>query len=93
MTVEKSTVWLIMSKDRKHVAKGIVRNREIISVDAIDNKRYLTYSSKGHAEAAFRGNYGFSGAEKLTGYNRMAPLSDYLEPVECELTLKTIEKS
>ena len=76
-TINKSTVWLIMSTDRKKVAKGTPRNRCLINVDdKKDKKRYLTYSSKRMAEAAFGNGLGF--------YNNQ----DNLEAVECEMVIK-----
>lgn len=80
-------VWLIMSKDRKLVAKGTPRNRELIRVnDGKDKKRFLTYSSKGRAESAFRDN-GFFGRWLIDGYEWGDPLDKYLEAVECEMSI------
>lgn len=43
-----------MSKDRKVIAKGTPRNRELVFLDDLkDKKRLLTYSSKGMAESGF----------------------------------------
>jgi hypothetical protein len=89
MIVSKQTVWLIMSKDRKLVARGTPRNRYLISVDDIkDKKRYLTYTSKGRAEAGFSNN-GFYGQGKLDGWNFGDNLSDFLEAVECDMLIQT----
>ena len=89
MIIEESTVWLIMSKDRKFVAKGTPRNREIVSVHANDKKRYLTYSSKAKAEAAFKVS-GFYGMLQIEGYQYGKHLYEFLEAVECKMKLETI---
>jgi len=46
MIILKKVVWFIMSKDRKFVAKGVPRNRHLVSVDEDDNHRFLTYTSE-----------------------------------------------
>ena len=52
--MNKQRIWLIMSKDRRFVAKGTPRNRTIVRADDVKNKmRLLTYKSKGMAEAGF----------------------------------------
>ncbi len=69
-----------MSKDRQWVAKGVTRSRYLIRLDNVkDKKRYLTYTSKGKAEAGFKNGLGFYGSSGLE-----------LEAVECILTLKTV---
>ena len=79
MEIDNTTVWLIMSKDREYVAKGTPRNRCLIRVDDVkDKKRYLTYTSKGRAEAGFSNGLGFYGPRVE------------LEAVECQMVL--IEK-
>ncbi len=85
MEISNKTVWLIMSKDRLVVAKGTPRNRELIRVDDIkDKKRFLTYNSKGMAESGFRNSF-FS-------QFRLDLEKDYtvedLEAVEVEMILK-----
>ena len=89
MIIEKTKVWLIMTKDKKLVAKGEVRRRELIKTSVIDKKRYLTYSSKAKAEAGFKNN-GFFGQEQIEGYERGDDLSNFLEAVECEMTLNAL---
>ena len=79
MIIEKTKVWLIMSKDRQFVDRG-------------DKKRYLSYSSKAKAESAFKVS-GFYGQQHLNEYEYGKPLSDFLEAVECELTLTATCKS
>lgn len=74
----KKTVWVVMTKDRKKIAKGVPRNRYLVDVDdEKDNKRVLTYASKGVAQA---NSYGFYGQ---SGYTE----SD-MEAVEAELIIK-----
>jgi hypothetical protein len=86
MILEKKVVWLIMSKDRKYVAKGTPRNRYMISTeDRKCKKRYITYSSKGMAEAGFKCS-GFYGDVKPIGTDPV----DYYEAVECEMTLNLL---
>ena len=46
--------WIIMSKDRKWIAVGTPRNRELVPVKDYNGKRILTYKSKGVAENAFK---------------------------------------
>lgn len=86
----KKTVWVIISKDRKVIAKGTPRNRCLIEINnKKDNKRVLTYASKGVAESAFTNGNGFYNEGILEGYNHNDDdLSDYLEAVECEMTIK-----
>lgn len=87
MELNNSKVWVIMSKDRKYIAKGSPRNRYLISVDNLfnDRKKFLTYSSKGVAEAAFRTN-GFYGSIYPYGTD----LTEVLEAVECHLKLEVL---
>lgn len=81
MELFNNSQWVIMSKDRKVIAKGTPRNRELISVDAKkDKKRFLTYSSKGKAEAGFRDSF-FYGAGKYT--------REDLEAVEVIVSMNT----
>lgn len=86
MELNNSKVWVIMSKDRKLIAKGSPRNRYLIPVEELfnDRKKFLTYSSKGVAEAAFK-NHGFYG-----GYPYGTDLTEVLEAVECHLKLETL---
>ena len=46
-------VWVIMTKDRKLIAKGIPRNRYLCGINET-SKRILTYSSKKLAENGFK---------------------------------------
>jgi len=75
-----------MSKDRKVIAKGVPRNRELVLVDdEKDKKRILTYSSKKMAEVGFKS--GFYGQGLLDGFGLGCRLKDFVEAVECEMTL------
>lgn len=77
----KETVWVIMTKDGKKIAKGVPRNRHLIDVDdKTDKKRILTYGSKAKAEAGFTVS-GFYG-----GYDYC---KDDYEVVEAEFIIKT----
>jgi hypothetical protein len=53
MKLENKEVRLIMSKDRKYIAKGVNRNRYLIPVSELakDKKRFLTYRSEASARA------------------------------------------
>jgi hypothetical protein len=59
----QETKWVIMSKDRTFIAKGQVRNRWLVPVDAPDKKRVLYYDTQRKAESAFN-DYGFYGMRK-----------------------------
>jgi hypothetical protein len=90
MDITNKKIWLIMSKDRKFVAKGTPRNRELVRTDDVkDTKRYLTYSSKAKAEAGYTVS-GFYGMHQLEGYSYSLPISDFLEAVECEIIIKEV---
>jgi hypothetical protein len=93
MKIDSRKVWVIMSKCRKYIAKGTPRNRELIEVNNVkDKKRFLTYATKGKAESAFKTS-GFSTWQIKdfpydNSYN--ADRSEYLEAVECEMSLNTL---
>ena len=61
--LEKTDIkWVIMTKDRKKIAKGTPRNRELIDIDnKNDKKRYLTYTSENTAKRGYTGVW-FAGA-------------------------------
>lgn len=89
MEIENKTVWIIMSKDRKVVAKGTPRNRcLILTADLKCKKRLLTYSSKGMAEAGFNNNWFYM-------YGLPLDSRDYkkedLEAVEVKMTIQTLD--
>ena len=74
----KKKIWILMTKDRKMIAKGVPRNRYLIPIDNVkDNKRVITYSSKGVAEANSWGFYGFAEYKE-----------EDVEAVEAELIIK-----
>lgn len=73
------TVWIIMSKDRTLIAKGVPRNRYLVKVDAKDKKRILTYTSKKMTENGYLNNW-FYGASNIN--------EEDLEAVEATLTIK-----
>jgi len=76
--ITESKIWLIMSKDRKIVAKGTPRNRRLVLVADKDKKRFLTYTSRGMAEAGF----------KYNGFYGMGLLGEgELEAVEATITI------
>ena len=93
MELENKKVWLIMTKCRKFIAKGTPRNRELISVDdKKDKKRFLTYSSKGMAESAFKTSGFSTWRAKDFPYDNSfgADRTEYLEAVECSLVLNVL---
>lgn len=87
MIISNKEVWVIMSKDRSLIAKGNVRDRRLIPAsDVHDNKRLLTYMTKGKAASAMKVS-GFYGQGLIDGYKIGDNLSDYLEPVLVNLQL------
>lgn len=86
---ELKAVWIIMSKDRKFIAKGVPRSRYLVGVDEPSEMRLLTYSSKGRAEAGFKSS-GFYSQQKLPGYKYNEPLETWLEAVPIKMTLEEI---
>ena len=82
-----------MTKCRKYIAKGSPRNRELIAVDDVkDKKRFLTYDSKGRAEAGFKRNGFYTHNANDFPYDvyRSAERIKVLEAVECNMTLTTL---
>jgi hypothetical protein len=96
----QETVWVIMDKNRKVIAKGVPRNRYLIMADdEKDKKRVLTYSSKGRAEANSTGFYDGIGVARyfIDTYGNGDPdwqdyysLYEYLEAVEMKMTLEEV---
>lgn len=75
----KRTVWVIMTKDHKYIAKGVPRNRWLIPIDdENDNKRILTYTTKKKAENGFKLSGFYCGHDKE------------LEAVKCSMTLSIL---
>jgi len=95
-TIFKKTVWLIMDKKRNVIAKGVPRNRYLILVDNLkDKKRVLTYSSKKMAENGFKSSFFYTtgAADKYVkkNYGCEATAFDaikFLEAVEAILIVK-----
>lgn len=87
MTQEEK-IWVIISKDRKVIAKGTPRNRFLIHfTDTKSNLRYLTYASKAKAEVAFKNSFFYyrdaSGKYAPCPYTR-----NDLEAVEAKMILE-----
>jgi hypothetical protein len=85
LIIEKEC-WVIMSKDRKWIAKGIPRNRYLVKIDSSDNKRILTYTHKKVAEQAFL-SCGFYG-----GWGTQKDMRENLEAVKCKFIIKEINE-
>ncbi len=84
----KEKVFVIMSKDRQVIAKGVPRSRYLICVnDTKDKKRILTYPSRGYAESAFKNSYFYDGYSKFGDETRKVYKADDLEAVECTMTI------
>jgi hypothetical protein len=76
-------LWIIVSKDRKKIAKGVPRNRYLWDIDdKKDKKRILTYKSKGMAESGFKNSWFFSSG-KYT--------EEDLEAIKCVLTMAEVQ--
>lgn len=83
MKIEEK-VWVIVSKDRKVIAKGVPRERYLVEIDNnFDKKRILTYASKKKAEAGFKNSFFYQNAGLSKHYTE-----DDLEAVEATLCLK-----
>lgn len=77
----KLKAWVVMTKDRSLIAKGVPRNRYLVKVsDSSDKKRILTYSSEKIAFANSHNGVGFYGMVD----DRL------LEPVQVEITYREI---
>ena len=88
--IEKTIVWVIMSKDRTIIARGTPRNRCLVLVNDPKNKqRLITYTSEAKAIAGFRDS-GFYNMGLLPGYKCGDDLSKHLEAVKCELLLTSV---
>ena len=80
MILVNSEVWVIITKDKKMIAKGVPRNRYLVPIDDLkDKKRILTYSSEKTAIANFT-NSGF--------YNKGKYKQEDFEAVKANLTLE-----
>ena len=78
----KETKWIIMDKERTVIAKGVTRDRHLVSVNDIkDNKRVLYYTSYGKAKSGYStGFYTFGLPKDWREYD--------LEPVEVEFIIR-----
>ena len=82
MNIEEK-VCIIVSKDRKVIAKGVPRDRYLVSIDdEKDKKRILTYASKKKAENAFTDSFFYKGYQ---GDKKYTP--DDLEAIEARFTI------
>ena len=87
MTREEK-IWVIMSKDRKVIAKGTPRNRHLIYLSDTKNRlRYLTYTSKKMAESAFKTSF-FYYRDESGNFVPCPYTRDDLEAVETKLILE-----
>ena len=97
----KKELWVIMSKDRAVIAKGVPRSRYLELVDSDDTKRILTYSSEAKARLGFSNGNGFYGQHILANYQanwnnyhnglcEKPKLGDYLEAVKVEFIMKEV---
>ena len=90
MNLIEENVWIIVSKDRKLIAKGVPRNRSLISLEDKSNKeRILTYQSKKKAELAFN-NHGFYGMNQLGPVENYHQYKDFLEAINVKITITEI---
>lgn len=84
--------WVLMSKDRKIIAKGVPRNRYMCLIDE-SNKRILTYNSEGKARANSKGFYSSSGVHEYRKENNLEWSNDIeLEPVRVVITITIDEQ-
>lgn len=76
-------VWIIVSKDRKVIAKGVPRDRHLVSLsDDKDKKRILTYASKKKAELAFKDSFFYQSHHESKHYEE-----NDLEAVEATFSI------
>lgn len=84
----KVNKWVIMDRDRTVIAKGVPRNRYLIPVDDVkDKKRILYYGSKGRAIS------GYTSSGFYNNFDRNNPPSHIkyeLEPVRVQITVTEI---
>ena len=86
MNIIEKEVWVIMSKDRSVIAKGVPRDRWLCQVNNTkDNKRILTYNSKIKAELAYKDSWFFIDAGVDEGLTK-----DDLEAVKVLITYKEL---
>lgn len=94
MEICKKEVWVLMSKDRKVIVKGIPRYRYLCMINGNDQKRIMTYASRGRAAASARGFYADGLWNEYTDKPHDMDYDEYLqiEPVKVEMTMKIIEE-
>ena len=103
MRLFEEEVWIITSKDRRLIAKGVPRNRYLCMIDGKEEKRILSYISKGRAESGFKhsGFYHGEGVDeymKSKGYNtkdtwyenRDDFYDNELEAIKCTVSLNEV---
>ena len=82
MELMNDKVWVIMSRDRKVIAKGTGKDKELVSVDDKSCRRkILTYTSERSAKQGM--NYGYLAMRTGDGWEER----NDLEIVECSMTL------
>lgn len=80
--------WIIISKDRKYIAKEVPRNRHLISIeDKKDKKRILYYDTKNKAVAGYT-KCGFY--NQIIEWKGHKAIKRELIPLEVEITIKEI---
>ena len=84
----KEEVWVLMSEDRKVIAKGVPRNRYKCLVEE-SNKRILTYSSEGKARASSEGFYISSGVGNYMKENEISKVNLY--PVKAIISIEEVK--
>lgn len=90
--ISKKEVWVIMSRDRKVIAKGTPRNRYLVeTADESDTKRLLTYSSEGRARAGFSGGCYFYTHRLPKEIQDQYRDSNSLEAVKVEMIIQEVK--
>jgi hypothetical protein len=84
MRVIEETKWIIISKDRRFIAKGVPRNRWLVPIDEKTNDRILLYSTEKKAKDAFMSNWFFTTDES----KHLKP--EDLEAVKVQITYEAI---
>ena len=88
MKIIEENKWIIMSKDRKVIAKGIPRSRYLVPLDdGTINKRLLTYSSKKRAESGFKNSW-FYRRGIAVNYKE-----EDLEAIKIKITIEELEEA
>jgi len=87
--------WIIMDKKRRVIAKGVPRDRHLISVDDIgDKKRVLYYDTEGKARSGFTSSGFYNNYDPDKSYINENGFTRYekydLEPVHVKITIEEI---